>query len=114
MTASMVRRSLAYDEHTLSGTRLDYARVCVDLDASLPMVHVFQLRCRLSTKSIIITIDYEWKPTTCEIYKVFSHSCKASVEAPTILVEDMFKIKNGGDALYACCKSIEQRKTGCS
>jgi hypothetical protein len=59
MAASLVGRPLAYDEHTFIGTRVDYARVCVELDALLPMVHVFHLRCRLSTKLIIVTIDYE-------------------------------------------------------
>jgi hypothetical protein len=41
MVASIVRRPLACDEQTLSDTQLDYARVCVELDTSLPMVHVF-------------------------------------------------------------------------
>lgn len=55
---NMVGRSLACDEQTLSGTRLDYAKVYVEFDALLSIVHVFQLRCTLSTKLSIITIDY--------------------------------------------------------
>lgn len=93
MAASLVGRPLAYDEHTFIGTRFDYARVCVELDALLPMVHVFHLQCRLSIKLIIVTIDYEWKPATCEIYEVFGHLCKALVDATTVLEEDMLKIK---------------------
>jgi hypothetical protein len=38
---SIVGRPLTCDEHTLSGTQLDYARVCVELDASLQIIHVF-------------------------------------------------------------------------
>jgi hypothetical protein len=48
---------------------------------------------------ISITNDYEWKPKAYETYKVFGHSCKASVEALNFYVEDMLKIKNKGDAL---------------
>lgn len=51
-------------------------------------------------------VDYEWKPTTCEICKIFVHLCKASVEALIVLVEDMFKIKNGEDALLTCSSLV--------
>jgi len=37
----MVGRPLSYKEQTLNGTSLDYARVCIELDALLPMVHSF-------------------------------------------------------------------------
>jgi hypothetical protein len=38
-------------------------------------------------------VDYEWKPTAFEICKVIGRLCKALVEVPTVLVEDMLKIK---------------------
>jgi len=57
------------------------------------MVHVFQLRCRLSTEPIIIMVDYEWKPRACKICKVFIHLYKTLVEGPTLSIEDMLKIK---------------------
>jgi hypothetical protein len=38
--------------------------------------------------------------------KVFVHLCKASVEALIVSVEDMFKIKNGEDALHACSSLV--------
>lgn len=65
----------------------------MELDASLPMIHVFQLRCRLSIEPITIMVDYEWIPIAFEICKVIGHLCKALVEVPTMLVEDMFKTK---------------------
>jgi hypothetical protein len=90
---SMVGRSLACDEQTLSGTWLDYAKVCVELNASLSMVHVFQLRCRLFMELIIIMVDYEWNPGAYEICKVFGHLCKASIKASNLSAKDMLKIK---------------------
>jgi len=41
--ASMVGQPLFCDELTLGCKRLDYARLCVEVDASLPFVHKFEL-----------------------------------------------------------------------
>ena len=41
----------------------------MELDVSLPMIHVFQLQCRLSIEPITIMVDYEWKPIAFEICK---------------------------------------------
>jgi len=59
---------------------------------------------------ITMTVHNKWKPRVCEICKVFSHSCKAIVKAPTLLVEDMIKIKKkkneGRNALQDCSLPI--------
>ena len=68
----------------------------MELDASLHMVHVFQLWCRLSTEPITVTVDYEWKPATYKTCKVFGHLCKTPVEASTVSMEDLLKIKLEG------------------
>jgi len=39
----MVGQPLFCDELTLGCKRLDYARLCVEVDASLPFVHKFEL-----------------------------------------------------------------------
>lgn len=98
MTASMVGKPLACDEQTLNNIRFDYAWVCIELNALLPMVHSFQLKNRLSLDSIIVMVEYEWKLRACDTYKVFGHSCKASIEE----MFDMLKIQNESDVLYAC------------
>jgi hypothetical protein len=59
MAATMVGRPLACDEQTFNGTRLGYAYFCVKSDASLPMVHSFQLK--LSLDLIIVMVKYKWK-----------------------------------------------------
>nr|TKS06524.1 hypothetical protein D5086_0000121620 [Populus alba] len=79
----MVGRPLSCDESTYTCTRLEYARLCVEVDANLPFVHSFDIDCPLSSEPIKITVDYEWKPTHCEKCKVFGHSCP-SPPVPTI------------------------------
>jgi hypothetical protein len=49
---------------------------------------------------ITVIVDNKWKPRVCEICKVFSHSCKAIVKAPTLSVEDMIKIKKKKGMLF--------------
>lgn len=91
MVATMVGRPLAYDEQTFNSTRLGYAYFCVKSDASLPVVHSFQLK--LSMDLIIVMVKYNWKSWACDTCKVFRHSCKASIEAPNLFVNDICKIK---------------------
>ncbi|KAJ6974534.1 hypothetical protein NC653_030589 [Populus alba x Populus x berolinensis] len=83
LAASMVGRPLSCDELTYSCTRLEYARLCVEVDASLPFVHSFEIDSPLSTTPITVTVDYEWKPSSCDKCKVFGHSC--STQQPTAM-----------------------------
>ncbi|KAJ6865740.1 hypothetical protein NC652_037302 [Populus alba x Populus x berolinensis] len=75
LAASMVGRPLSCDELTYSCTRLEYARLCVEVDAALPFIHSFEIDSPLSTTPITVTVDYEWKPPSCDKCKVFGHSC---------------------------------------
>lgn len=83
LAASMVGRPLSCDELTYSCTRLEYARLCVEVDAALPFIHSFEIDSPLSTTSITVTVDYEWKPPSCDKCKVFGHSC--STQQPTAM-----------------------------
>ena len=75
LAASMVGHPLSCDELTYGCTRLEYARLCVEVDAALPFVHSFEIDSPLSTAPITVTVEYEWKPQRCEKCKVFGHSC---------------------------------------
>ncbi|KAG5224321.1 DUF4283 domain-containing protein [Salix suchowensis] len=75
LVATMVGRPLSCDEQTFNGTRLDYARICVEVDASMPYVQQFEIECPLSEDPIQIGVEYEWKPSRCEKCKVYGHSC---------------------------------------
>ena len=101
LAASMVGRPLSCDESTFNCTRLEYARVCVEIDASLPYTHEFDIDSPLSAEPITIKVEYEWKPNRCEKCSVFGHSCTtasapASIPGPThapILVPSQAKGK---------------------
>ena len=63
--ASMVGRPLSCDEATFYGTRLDYARMCVEVTTGDEFVHQFELEMPSSTTPCMVRVDYEWKPTRC-------------------------------------------------
>ncbi|KAJ7009374.1 hypothetical protein NC653_000138 [Populus alba x Populus x berolinensis] len=75
LAASMIGRPLSCDEQTYNCTRLEYARVCVEIDAALPYVQNFEIDSPLLAEPITVTVDYEWKPSRCEKCHVFGHSC---------------------------------------
>jgi len=72
----MVGQPLSCDELTLGCKRLDYAQLCVEVNASLPFVHKFKLE--FSTTIREVHVNYEWKPKRCEKCHVFGHSCQPS------------------------------------
>ena len=76
--ASMVGQPLSCDELTLGCKRLDYARLCVEVDASLPFVHKFELEFSNTIREV--HVNYEWKPKRCEKCHVFGHSCQPSAD----------------------------------
>ncbi|KAJ6693234.1 hypothetical protein OIU85_004038 [Salix viminalis] len=73
--ASMVGRPLSCDESTFCCTRLDYARVCVELDASLPLVTKFDIKTDLFKEPLHLEVEYEWQPPRCGKCHLFGHVC---------------------------------------
>ncbi|KAG5246886.1 DUF4283 domain-containing protein [Salix suchowensis] len=76
MAASMVGKPIASDVATMQCTRLEFARVCVEIDAEVPLVHNFKVMSTLSEDPISVDVSYEWKPARCATCRVFGHSCK--------------------------------------
>jgi len=76
--ASMVGQPLSCDELTLGCKRLDYTRLCVEVDAFLPFIHKFELE--FSTTIREVHVNYEWKSKRCEKCQVFGHSCQPSAD----------------------------------
>ena len=75
LVASMVGRPLSCDEQTYNCTRLDYARVCVEADATLPFINQFEIESSLSADPILIEVEYEWKPPRCDKCNLFGQVC---------------------------------------
>uniref|UniRef100_A0A6N2LTQ3 DUF4283 domain-containing protein n=1 Tax=Salix viminalis TaxID=40686 RepID=A0A6N2LTQ3_SALVM len=76
VAASMVGKPLSCDEATYCCTRLDFARVCVEIDAELPFTHNFDIQTPCAKDPLHIEVEYEWKPSRCESCKLFGHVCK--------------------------------------
>ncbi|KAB5534143.1 hypothetical protein DKX38_017229 [Salix brachista] len=74
--ASMVGKPLSCDAPTYNSTRLDFARVCVEVTADEDFIHQFELQTPLSTMPTTVRIEYEWKPTRCTTCYTYGHSCK--------------------------------------
>ncbi|KAJ6672988.1 ZINC KNUCKLE CX2CX4HX4C-RELATED [Salix viminalis] len=80
VAASMVGRPLSCDEATFCCSRLDYARVCVEVDAAKPFTHNFEINTPFSEQPLHIEVEYEWKPSRCPSCKLFGHACKPQEE----------------------------------
>jgi len=70
----MVGRPLFCDELTLGCKRLDFARLCMEVDASLSFGHKFELEFLNSIREV--HVNYEWKLKRYEKCQVFGHSCQ--------------------------------------
>ncbi|KAJ6925334.1 hypothetical protein NC651_009872 [Populus alba x Populus x berolinensis] len=93
LTASMAGRPLSCDEQTFNSTRLDYARVCIEIDAALPLIHQFEIDIPLSVDPILIRVEYEWKPPRCGKCCLFGHVCPPEPPvAPTDKGKEMHEI----------------------
>ncbi|KAJ6407081.1 hypothetical protein OIU84_010571 [Salix udensis] len=80
LAASMIGKPLSCDEQTMQCSRLDDARLCVELNASFPFVHHFDVISPLTKEPQRVSVDYEWKPPRCESCQSFGHSCRQREE----------------------------------
>ncbi|KAJ6676010.1 ZINC KNUCKLE CX2CX4HX4C-RELATED [Salix viminalis] len=79
--ASMIGRPLSCDSQTHNCERLEYARLCVEIDASLSKISCFDIINPLSSDPITVEVEYEWMPPHCTSYKIYGHSCKKSKQS---------------------------------
>ncbi|KAJ6418673.1 hypothetical protein OIU84_001944 [Salix udensis] len=83
LAASMVGRPLSCDSQTYNCERLEYARLCVEIDASLPKVTSFDIVSPLSAEPLTVEVEYEWMPPHCISCKLYGHSCKKQPQPST-------------------------------
>ncbi|KAJ6670342.1 hypothetical protein OIU79_030248 [Salix purpurea] len=65
-----------------TGCRLDYARLCVELDARLPFIHHFEVESPLTQEPVKVNVEYEWKPSRYEVCQSFGHKCAMPEPVP--------------------------------
>ena len=85
--ASAVGLPLYADSDTENYRRVSFARICVELDASKPLVKEFEaitMQSSQDSSSSIshfgtakIRVSYQWKPPACSLCAVFKHSLEA-------------------------------------
>ncbi|KAJ6714928.1 GLYCINE-RICH CELL WALL STRUCTURAL PROTEIN 1.8-LIKE [Salix viminalis] len=80
MVASMLGKPLSCNEKTISCCRLDYARLCVELDARLPFVHKFEVESPITEEPQLVRVEYEWKPPRCMKCHSFGHNYSPQTE----------------------------------
>lgn len=84
MAVSMVGKPQSCDGQTITCKRLDYARLCVELDARLPFIHHFEVESPLTQEPVKVNVEYEWKPSRCEVCQSFGHKCVMPEPAPVV------------------------------
>ena len=76
---SAVGVPLYADSSTEACTRMNFARLCIEIDASKPLVHEFKLQTSSSgttssPRLVTVKVTYQWKPRMCSLCCVFGHS----------------------------------------
>lgn len=83
----MVGRPLSCDSQTYTCRRLEYARLCVELDACLPKVTSFEIVSLLSSEPITVEVEYEWTPPHCPSCKLYGHTCKKTAQTSEVTLK---------------------------
>ena len=95
--SSALGKPLFADTATMSRRRLNYARVCVEIDAGDSLIEEFDLASGDTedpcTESIKIKVLYQWKPPKCPHCLVFGHSASNCEVHPSVEVRSSSDIK---------------------
>uniref|UniRef100_A0A6N2LMW1 DUF4283 domain-containing protein n=1 Tax=Salix viminalis TaxID=40686 RepID=A0A6N2LMW1_SALVM len=94
MAATMVGKPQSCDGQTITCKRLDYARLCVELDARLPFIHHFEVESPLTQEPMKVNVEYEWKPSRCEVCQSFGHKCVMPEPAPVVAGKGKEEVAN--------------------
>ncbi|KAF8402130.1 hypothetical protein HHK36_013082 [Tetracentron sinense] len=69
---SMIGKPITPDKQTLDKSRMNYARIFVEVQADSKLPESLQFRLN-SSKIIFVKLEYDWHPPRCETCKVFGH-----------------------------------------
>lgn len=69
--ASMLGTPLCLDKATDDGSRLSFARVCIEMQAA----STFPTTVKVGVRDVLfpIFVEYAWKPQRCSRYCIFGH-----------------------------------------
>lgn len=72
MSASYVGKPIMTDTPTAMKIRMDYARICVEIDVNCSFPE--ELPFQIENEKFKVRAEYPWKPTSCSHCKSFAHS----------------------------------------
>lgn len=79
--ASTIGKPIHVDEATAKKKRLDYARICIEVDAADELPN--DVTIAVGTESVVVGIEYQWLPSNCQVCHVFGHSCQPKRDSNT-------------------------------
>lgn len=89
--ASAVGEPLFMDKLTVQGSRVSFAKICVEIGVDSALSSDFLVKCDDVVK---VRVEYLWTPAKCPNYKVFGHSeekCVKSQVAKALLESQQTK-----------------------
>ena len=93
VVASAIGKHLSLDLATKERRKLSFVRVCVELNVESPML--VEVTVNLRRVDFIVTVNYEWKPRKCNLYRAFRHcsgKCPRIVENKVHHEEEVRKV----------------------
>ncbi|PKI45194.1 hypothetical protein CRG98_034415 [Punica granatum] len=81
--ASAVGKPLFMDRATALRSRLEYAKVCIELDVDKEIPEFLNVDLG-NNRSAEVLVDIPWLPDKCDHCKVFGHRCNSSAEVPPV------------------------------
>ncbi|KAI8536165.1 hypothetical protein RHMOL_Rhmol10G0235200 [Rhododendron molle] len=105
--ASAVGRPLYADQMTEGCKRLNYAKVCVEVDVNSELPDSFEVALEDGTR-YTIKVWYLWKPFKCDKCKVFGHkTCHEVVRKSTPVQQNqVWMVKDGAKAVEEGSKPV--------
>jgi len=73
--ASSIGKPIHVDNATAKRQRLDFARVCVEVEAGDELPDEVQIK--VNGDSVVVTIEYQWLPSNCSKCRIFGHSTES-------------------------------------
>lgn len=90
--ASGVGHPLYMDKATANGTKLDYAKACIEIDAPVNLPEKLRLEIE-DNCAVEIEVEVPWLPEKCAKCGVFGHTCKQEQRTPVHEIPRGVKLK---------------------
>lgn len=95
--ASTIGKPLHVDQATAKKLRLDYARICVEIDAGTELPDDVEIT--INGEAVIVALQYQWLPPICTDCKVFGHptgSCTKQLGTKVSSQKDIWQVVSKG------------------